>query len=151
MGKVIIKSNYRQINWTKFRKWITRGEFVYFRSSIDTGSSRTRRIQLIIFNFIKKVFLFELTSKTLQWSFALEGWVFIDLFEFTSVRNNFFNSLLFILFNWRKPNLNAQKNHLALTLSLLFLFPLLLSAFICFSFFCFFAFLFHLLFSLSLR
>ena len=36
--------------------------------------------------------------------------------------------------NWRKPNLNAQQNHLALTLSLQLLFPLLLSAFVCFSF-----------------
>ena len=36
--------------------------------------------------------------------------------------------------NWRKPNVNAQQNHLALTLSLYLLFPLLLSAFVCFSF-----------------
>ena len=36
--------------------------------------------------------------------------------------------------NWRKPNLNAQENHLALTLSLKLPFPLLLSAFVCFSF-----------------
>ena len=36
--------------------------------------------------------------------------------------------------NWRKPNLNAQKNHLALTLSLQLLFSLLLSVFVCFSF-----------------
>ena len=36
--------------------------------------------------------------------------------------------------NWRKPNLNAQKNHLALTLSLKLLFPLLLSVFACFYF-----------------
>ena len=48
---------------------------------------------------------------------------------------------------WRKPNLNAQQNHLALTLSLLF--PLLLSVFV--FILLFFAFLFHLLFSLSLR
>ena len=52
--------------------------------------------------------------------------------------------------NWRKPNLIAQKNHLTLTLSLYLLFPLLLSAFVCFSFFFFFATLFHVLFSLSL-
>ena len=32
--------------------------------------------------------------------------------------------------NWRKPNLNAQQNHLARTL----LFPLLLFVFVCFSF-----------------
>ena len=31
-------------------KWITRGEFVHFRSTIDTSSSRTKRIQFIIFN-----------------------------------------------------------------------------------------------------
>ena len=36
--------------------------------------------------------------------------------------------------NWRNPNLNAQKNHLVLTLLLQFLFSLLASAFICFSF-----------------
>ena len=59
---------------------------------------------------------------------------------------------------WRKPNLNAQKNHLALNLLLspfcshpfasvpLFLFCLCLFEFFC----CSFAFLFHLLFSLSL-
>ena len=35
--------------------------------------------------------------------------------------------------NWRKPKLNAQQNHLALTLSLKILFPLLFSVFICFS------------------
>ena len=50
--------------------------------------------------------------------------------------------------NWRKSNLNAQQNHLALTLSLQLLFPLPLSAFVCF-YFVVFAFLFHLLFSLS--
>ena len=48
-------------NWTKFRKWIIRIEFVHFRSAIDTSSSRTRRIQFIIFVFIKKDFLFQLT------------------------------------------------------------------------------------------
>ena len=36
--------------------------------------------------------------------------------------------------NWRKPNLNAQQNYLALALSLELLFPLILSAFVCFSF-----------------
>ena len=51
--------------------------------------------------------------------------------------------------NWRKPNLNAQQNHLALIFSLQLLFPLLLSAFI--FLLLFFVFLFHLLFSLSLR
>ena len=35
--------------------------------------------------------------------------------------------------NWKKPNLNAQQNHLALTLSPQFLLPLLLSVFVCFS------------------
>ena len=55
-GKIIIKSTYRQNNWTKFRIWITRGEFVQFKSTIDTSRSRTRGIQFIIINFIKKVF-----------------------------------------------------------------------------------------------
>ena len=36
--------------------------------------------------------------------------------------------------NWRKPNLNAKQNHLALTLSLYLLFTLLLSVFACFCF-----------------
>ena len=36
--------------------------------------------------------------------------------------------------NWTKPNLDAQQSHLALTLSLQLLFPLLLSVFVCFSF-----------------
>ena len=35
--------------------------------------------------------------------------------------------------NWKKPNLNAQQNHLALTLSPQLLLPLLLSVFVCFS------------------
>ena len=49
--------------------------------------------------------------------------------------------------NWRKVNLNPQQNHLAITLSLYSL----QSLFVCFFFsVCFFAFLFHLLFSLSL-
>ena len=52
--------------------------------------------------------------------------------------------------NWKKPNLNAQKNYLALTLSLQLLSPLLF--YVCFCCCCwgFFAFLFHLLFPLSL-
>ena len=50
--------------------------------------------------------------------------------------------------NSRKPNLNAQQNHLALTLSQQLLFSLLLSVFV--FLLLFFAFLFHLLFSLSL-
>ena len=62
-GKIVIKSTYRLNNRTKFRKWITRAEFVRFRSTIDTSRGRTRRIQFIIFNFIKKAFLFQLTEK----------------------------------------------------------------------------------------
>ena len=54
--------------------------------------------------------------------------------------------------NWRKPNLNIQQNHLTLTRSLWP--PLFFSAFVCCCSFCcylfFSAFLFHLLFSLSL-
>ena len=62
-GKIIIKSTYRWNNGTKFRKWITRGEFVHFRNTIDTSKSRTKGIQFIIFNFIKKVFCFNLQKK----------------------------------------------------------------------------------------
>ena len=39
-----------------------------------------------------------------------------------------------LLINWNKSNLNTQKNHLALTVSLWLMFPLLLSVFFCFSF-----------------
>ena len=60
-GKIMIKSTYRRNNPTRFRKLINRGELVHFRRTIDTSRSRTRRIQFIIFNFIKKVFLFQLT------------------------------------------------------------------------------------------
>ena len=53
--------------------------------------------------------------------------------------------------NWRKPNLNAQQNHLALTLSLsCFCLPLLFSAFVCCFFIVVVVFLFQILFSLSL-
>ena len=60
-GKNIIKSTCRWNNRTKFREWITRGEFVHFRSTIDPSRNRSRSIQFLIFNFIKKVFLFQLT------------------------------------------------------------------------------------------
>ena len=59
-GKNIIKSTYRWNNQMKFTKCIPRGKIVHFRSTIDTTRSRTRRIQFIIFNFIKKIFLFQL-------------------------------------------------------------------------------------------
>ena len=53
--------------------------------------------------------------------------------------------------NWRKPNFSGHQNHLALTLSLQFLFPLLVSVFVCFSFanFCisFFTYSFHYLYA----
>ena len=55
-GKVIIKSTCQGNNWTKFRKWITRAEFMHFRSTIDTSRSRTRRVQYILLNFIKIFF-----------------------------------------------------------------------------------------------
>ena len=61
--KIIIKSTYRWNNQTKFRKWITRGELVHFRSTIDTSRSITRRIQFIILNFIKNVLCFNLRKK----------------------------------------------------------------------------------------
>ena len=54
--KIIIKSNYRWKNPKKLRKWITRREFVHFRNAIDMNKSRIRRIQFVIFNFIKKSF-----------------------------------------------------------------------------------------------
>ena len=37
-GQATIKSTYRRNNRAKFRKWITRVEFAYFRSTIYTGS-----------------------------------------------------------------------------------------------------------------
>ena len=36
-GKIIVKKAYRWINWRKFRKSITTGKFVHFRSTIDTS------------------------------------------------------------------------------------------------------------------
>ena len=52
--KIIIKSTYRSNNRSK---WITRKEFVYFRSTIDTRRSKTRMIQFIKLIFIKKNFV----------------------------------------------------------------------------------------------
>ena len=40
----------------KFRKCVTKGEFVLFRSTIYTNKSTARKIQFIIFNFIRKAF-----------------------------------------------------------------------------------------------
>ena len=54
---ILIKSTYRENNRRKFRKCITRGKLVHFKSIIDMSRSRSRRIQSIIFIFIKKVFL----------------------------------------------------------------------------------------------
>ena len=51
--------------------------------------------------------------------------------------------------NWRKPNLNAQQNHLSLTLSQQLLFPLLPSAFVYFSFVVFCIFLSSVVFIIS--
>ena len=51
--KIIIKNTYRWNSWTNFKKWITKGEFVLFRSTIDLSRSRTRRMQFIIINFVK--------------------------------------------------------------------------------------------------
>ena len=62
-SQIIIKSTYRWNNWTKFRKCITRGKHVHFRSTIDTSRSRTRKIQFIIFIFVKKFFCFSLRRK----------------------------------------------------------------------------------------
>ena len=62
-GKIIIKSTYRQNNRTKFRKLITKGEFVHFRSTVDMSRNRTRRIQFIIFNFIFFFFCINLRKK----------------------------------------------------------------------------------------
>ena len=62
-GKIVIKSTCRWNNRTKFRKWISWGEFVHFSCTIDTSRSRTRWIQFIIFNFIKKNFCFNLSKK----------------------------------------------------------------------------------------
>ena len=56
-SKNIIKSPYRWNNRTKLRKCITRRKLVHFRSTMDTSRSRTRKIQFIIFIFVKKVFV----------------------------------------------------------------------------------------------
>ena len=59
-AKIISKNTYGWNNRTKFRKWITRSEFVHFKSTINTSRRRTRRIEFIIFSFIKKFVLFQL-------------------------------------------------------------------------------------------
>ena len=78
----------------KFKKSITRGKLLPFKSAIDTSRSRTRSIQFIIYIFIKKVFLFQFTYETLQWSFTFQGWVFIGPLEFRCVWNYFLNSVI---------------------------------------------------------
>ena len=69
-GKVIIKITYRWNNRTKFRKWITWGKFVQFMSTTDTSRSRTRRMEFIVFIFVKKV-CFNLRKKRCS-----EAWLF---------------------------------------------------------------------------
>ena len=64
-GKMIIRSTYRWSNRRKFRKCINGGKLAHFRSTIDTSSTKNRRIEFIIFIFIRKVFLFQLPLKTL--------------------------------------------------------------------------------------
>ena len=49
-------------NWTKFRKWITRGKFVHFRSTIDTSRSRTGYNLSYSFS-LKKFLCFNLRKK----------------------------------------------------------------------------------------
>ena len=44
----------------KFKKLITTGKFLHFRSAIDMSRSRTRRIEFFIFTFVKNVFRFNL-------------------------------------------------------------------------------------------
>ena len=61
-GKIIIKCTYCWNNRTKFRKCITTGKLVHFRSTIDTSKSRTK-IQFIIYIFVKKRFCFNLHKK----------------------------------------------------------------------------------------
>ena len=65
MNKIIIKSTYRGNNRTKFKKCITRGKLVHFRSTIDASGSRTRRMQFIIIIFVKKVFFVSTYVKNL--------------------------------------------------------------------------------------
>ena len=61
--KIMIKNTYRWNNRMKFSKFITRGKFVLFRSTIDTNRSRIRRIQFVIFIFVKKVFCCNFSKK----------------------------------------------------------------------------------------
>ena len=116
-AKIIIRSTYRWNNRTKFRKWITRGEFVHFRSTIDTGRSKTRRIQFIILNFIRKVSCFNVRKKCCREAF--QGWVFTKLFEFRSLWNNFFNS--FIVKFRSKMTTSFPLSGFVITISLSFL------------------------------
>ena len=122
---------------------------MHFRSTIDTSRSRTRRIELIILNFIKKVNSLVLAAvasyigktcrhfKTrIEEHFKKDNksHIFKHLHS-TATCFDSYNSLCFKIIsktnskfdlkikkalhiNWRKPNLNAQQNHLALTISL---------------------------------
>ena len=88
------KTTYRWNSCAKFRKGITRVKLLHFRSTIDASRSRTRRIQFIISIFVNNVFLFQLTLKTLLWSFTFQGWVFVELFKFRWARNYFLNGVI---------------------------------------------------------
>ena len=59
-GEIIIKSAYRWNSWKKFRKWIIRGKFVHFSSTIDMSRSWNRRIQFIILKDTSDVHYFKL-------------------------------------------------------------------------------------------
>ena len=66
--------------------------------SLNKKNKRIRRIQFIIFNFIKRLtLLLTLLTDKANSKFDLK-----------------IKEALYI--NWRKPNLNAQQNNLALTL-----------------------------------
>ena len=77
MGKIIIKSTYRWSNVTKFRKCVSRGKLVHFRSTKDMSKSRTRRIQFIIYIFVTKGFFnFNLRKKRSDFLRYGLHWVF---------------------------------------------------------------------------
>ena len=83
----MIQSTCRWNNWTKFRKWITRWKLAHFRDATDTSRSRSRRIQVIIFIFVKKVdlphFLCDLLSPLVPNHYSCK-----DSFSFVSQIKN---------------------------------------------------------------
>ena len=92
MGKIIIKNTYRWNNRTKFSKCITRGKHVHFRSTIDT--SRRPEGYNLSYSFLLKIFFVTTYVKNFVVKLHVSRLSLIELLEFRSVLNYFYNSLI---------------------------------------------------------